>query len=152
MSYTGLDVFDSTIQKTNLWLKELMDIYGTPDKHKAYLVLRAVLITLRDRLTPPEAADLAAQLPMLIRGMYYDGWRPGSMPLKERHKEEFLVMVASHFRNDPDVDPDRMVKAVFELLTNHVADGEINDIIRMLPAEVRDLWPEVKTVAGGVEK
>jgi uncharacterized protein (DUF2267 family) len=75
MSATGLDVFDQTLQKTNIWLKEIMDDLG-PDRQRAYHALRAVLHTLRDRLTVEEAAHLSAQLPLLVRGIYFEGWHP----------------------------------------------------------------------------
>jgi uncharacterized protein (DUF2267 family) len=38
---TGLDVFDSTVQSTNLWLKDIMERIKTDDRHLAYQVLRA---------------------------------------------------------------------------------------------------------------
>lgn len=59
MSATGLPVFDDTVQKTNIWLNEVMDELG-PDRQRAYRALRAVLHTLRDRLTTEEAAHLSA--------------------------------------------------------------------------------------------
>jgi uncharacterized protein (DUF2267 family) len=73
---TGLDIFDSTIQKTNLWLKDMLEELGWEDRHKAYQGLRFPLHALRDCLTVEEAVQLAAQLPLLIRGVYYEGWKP----------------------------------------------------------------------------
>ena len=70
---TGLDVFDRTVQAANLWLKELMDALGWDDRHKAYQGLRTTLHALRDRLTLEEMAQLGAQVPLLIRGVYYEG-------------------------------------------------------------------------------
>src|SRR6266851_4782007 len=79
MSTTGLEVFDTTVQKTNIWLKDIMQALGWEDRHKAYVALRITLHALRDRLTPEEASQLGAQLPMLIRGLYYEaGHQPGS--------------------------------------------------------------------------
>ena len=75
MSATGLDVFDETIHKTNSWLKEISEALGS-DRRGAYRALRAVLHALRDRLTVDEAAHLGDQLPMLVRGIYYEAWRP----------------------------------------------------------------------------
>jgi len=62
------EVFGTTLQKTNLLLKQLGDTLHWDDHHKAYHGLRAVLHALRDRLPVPEAAHLGAQLPMLVRG------------------------------------------------------------------------------------
>jgi uncharacterized protein (DUF2267 family) len=93
MSATGLEVFDTTIQTTNRWLKEIMETTG-PDRRRAYHVLTAVLHALRDRLTVDEVAHLGAQLPVLVRGRYYDQWHPAGKPERLRHKDEFLTAVA----------------------------------------------------------
>jgi uncharacterized protein (DUF2267 family) len=141
MTMTGLDVFDRTIHKTNNWLNELMEILGWHDRHKAYLALRVTLHALRDRLTVEEGAQLGAQLPMLIRGFYYEGWDPTGKPLKVRHKEEFLARVEEQFSGDDQVDAEQVARAVFTLLSNRVTEGEIEDVKHVLPAELRELWP-----------
>jgi uncharacterized protein (DUF2267 family) len=97
MSTTGLDVFDNTIQKANLWLKEIMQDLGWENRHKAYEGMRVTLHTLRDRLPMGEAVDLGAQLPLLIRGVYYEGWVPAATPHKERHLEAFLSPIREYF-------------------------------------------------------
>jgi uncharacterized protein (DUF2267 family) len=111
------------------------------DEHKAYLALRSVLHALRDRLTVEEAAQLGAQLPMLVRGFYYEGWDPTGKPVKERHQEQFLAHVKQDFRNDERVLPEKLVRAVFTLLSHHISGGEIKDVKHTLPAELRSLWP-----------
>jgi len=143
MTTTGLDVFDTTLQKTHTWLKAIMERLGTQDRHRAYMALRAVLHALRDRLPVTEAAQLGAQLPMLIRGLYYEGWDPAATPRKERHKEEFLAHVARELRTPagPAVDPEAAVRAVFGVLAERVSAGEIADVKGILPAELRALWP-----------
>src|SRR5690606_20300263 len=95
---TGLDVFDRTVHATNVWLKEVMEELQWDNRHRAYEALRGTLHTLRDQLTVEEATDLGAQLPMLIRGLYYEGWNPSKTPTKERRKEEFLHHVREAFR------------------------------------------------------
>ncbi len=141
MSFTGLDVFDHTIQITNIWLKELMEKLGTEDRHRAYLALRSVLHALRDRLTVDEAAHLGAQLPMLVRGIYFEGYHPAGKPSKERHKEEFLAHIREQFRKDPEVDPEAIARAVFALLEEKITTGEIADVRNSMPKELRELWP-----------
>jgi uncharacterized protein (DUF2267 family) len=110
MSMTGVESFDATLQKTHIWLNEVMNELHWNDKCKAYSALRTTLHVLRDRLSVEEAAHLGAQLPMLIRGFYYEGWIPAGKPSKERHQEEFLAPIREHFRNDPDIDPEQVTR------------------------------------------
>jgi uncharacterized protein (DUF2267 family) len=144
MSVTGLEVFDATVHKTNAWLKRLMDIQGWQDRHLAYLGLRATLHALRDRLTLEETAELAAQLPMLIRGFYYEGWDPTGKPVRERHREQFLARIERELPPGVAVHPESVARAVFRILSERLADGEIDDVRHILPSEIRDLWPDVR--------
>jgi uncharacterized protein (DUF2267 family) len=140
MSQTSLAPFDSTLQTTNVWLNDVLERLGWEDQHRAYHALRAVLHALRDRLPVDQAAALAAQLPMLVRGFYYEGWHPHGKPLKERHREEFLAHIAAAFLEGPAVDPERVARAVFQVLSKHVSAGEVEAVKRCLPAEIRSLW------------
>ncbi|NNG05114.1 MAG: DUF2267 domain-containing protein [Inquilinus sp.] len=141
MSVTGLRVFDETLQLTHSWLKDLMQRLDWDNRQDAYAALRAVLHALRDRMSVDEAAQLGAQLPMLIRGFYYEGWHPAHKPLKERHKAQFFDHVGREMRRDGNFDPEPVVEAVFELLADRVSVGEIDDIKGLLPAELKALWP-----------
>jgi uncharacterized protein (DUF2267 family) len=141
MSATDLEVFDTTLHKTNAWLNDLTEVLGCPDRHKAYRTLRATLHALRDRLTVEEVAQLGAQLPMLIRGFYYEGWDPTGKPLRVRHREQFLALIEQEFRGDDSLDPERVARAVFTVLGQRVTEGEIEDVRQILPAEIRELWP-----------
>jgi uncharacterized protein (DUF2267 family) len=145
MSATGLAVFDTTLQKTNDWLQDLRHELGWDDRQKAYLALRATLHALRDRLTVEEVAHLGAQLPMLIRGFYYEGWDPTGKPVRERHKEEFLTRISREFTDDvrggPARSPSDIARAVFTVLARRVTEGEMEDVKQILPAELRELLP-----------
>jgi uncharacterized protein (DUF2267 family) len=141
MTQTTLAPFESTIQTTNIWLNDILERLGWRDQHRAYFALRAVLHALRDHLPVDQAAALAAQLPMLVRGFYYEGWHPHGKPVKERHKEDFLAHIAMAFRDDSDVvDPEWVTQAVFHVLSKHVSSGEIESVKRSLPTELRSLW------------
>jgi uncharacterized protein (DUF2267 family) len=140
MPATGLDVFDTTLQKTHSWLNELMEILEWQDKQRTYVALRATLHAVRDRLTVDETAQLAAQLPMLIRGFYYEGWDPSGKPVRARHKADFIVDIEEHFISDAPIDAEAIAQGVFQLLESRVTEGEIEDVRQMLPGEIRALW------------
>jgi len=140
MSSSGLEVFDKTIQTTNQWLNEIGKDIG-PDKQRCYHALRAVLFALRDRLTVDEAADLSAQLPMLIRGIFYEGYRPSTMPQKIRSREEFLAKVSENLQNIRPIGAEAAARAVFRVLEQNIPMGEMNEVKQMLPPDIRSLFP-----------
>lgn len=140
MSVSSFTTFDSTLNRTNQWLNEIMEALGWKDRHKAYHALRAVLHTLRDRLPPNEAVHLGAQLPMLIRGFYYEGWHPANKPVKERTRDEFLMHITDEFLFDAEANSREITQAVFGVLNKHVTAGEIEDVKSALPSAVRELW------------
>lgn len=143
MSMTGLAVFDRTLQKTNIWLNEISDDIG-PDRQTAFHVLKAVLHTLRDRLLADEAADLAAQLPLLIRGVYFDGWRPSASPNRKRTRKDFIERISSQLQDTRPIDPEDACRAVFRTISRHIAAGELEQVKKALPKAVRDLWPDME--------
>jgi uncharacterized protein (DUF2267 family) len=140
MSASGLKVFDETLQVTNSWLKDLMEMLHTDDRQLAYRGLRAVLHALRDELEPELAVHLAAQLPMLVRGFYYEGWQPSRTPTPNRHLDAFYQAIRTEMHGHPEVEPDRLMGAVFDLLSTRIEAGEVQKVVRSLPREIRDLW------------
>jgi uncharacterized protein (DUF2267 family) len=136
------NLFDGTLQKTNVWLSDIMkelDWQNRPEK--AYHALRTVLHALRDRLTLEEAVQLGAQLPMLVRGFYYEGWTLKRKPRKERHKEDFLAHIKDAFKEDYTSRPESIARAVFKTLARHTSPGEIDDVKHILPKALHELWP-----------
>ncbi len=140
MTWTGLESFDTAVQKADLWLKEIMEELNTDSRRIAYMSLRAVLHTLRDRLLVDEAVDLGAQLPLLIKGIYYDEWKPSSTPVKDRHIDDFLARIKERYRADGLVDIEKTTRAVFTVLKRKITEGEINDVKGMMPDELKTLW------------
>lgn len=140
MSQTGLAAFDTTFHATNVWLKELMEEMWWDDRHKAYHGLCVVLHALRDRLPVTTVAALGAQLPLLLRGAFYEGWHPADKPLKY-HRDEFLTHVAEALRDHYPADSKVVTKAVFKVLARHVSAGEVEHVKRALPEDLRFLWP-----------
>lgn len=139
MTTTGMDTFDKAVQQGNIWIKEMSEALERPDRHKAYAAMRSALHVLRDCLTIEEATDLGAQLPMLIRGIYYEGWNPSENPKKIRKKEDFIKAIRSALGRHDDIDPLVALRALFTVLERHVSSGELDQVVTNLTRDVRSL-------------
>lgn len=139
MPQTGLAQFDTTVQETNQWLQEVMTDFH-PDRQMAYHALRGVLHTLRDRLPVGEVMDFAAQLPTLIRGIFFEGYNVDNKPVKYS-REEFLHRVFEELEMAGGGDPEDATRAVFKVLHDRISKGEVRHIRYALPQDFSDLWP-----------
>ncbi len=139
---TGLDIFDSTVQQTNLWLKDLMTRVPGADRHFAYKLLRATLHVFRDRIGPENAVHFGAQLPILIRGFYYEGWQLKKAPPKTRHIEDFLAAIEEEAGRSLGSGLETKVKAVFAVIADKIDAHEIEKLRKVLPAELQTLLLE----------
>ena len=139
MSANGLEVFDRTLETSHIWLNEICKELG-PDKQVAWKVLSTVLHKLRDRLTINLAAHLGAQLPLLIRGVYYDQFEPGKMPSECRSRDEFIAEVSEWLSDTRPVDPDLAVRTVFQVMSRHISEGQVNKVRDALPKSLRQMW------------
>jgi uncharacterized protein (DUF2267 family) len=141
MSSTGLEVFDRTLQTTHIWLDEIIEDLAT-DRHTAWHVLGAVMRSLRDRLPPELSAHLSAELPLLVRGSYFDGWKPGRENLKLRSLAEFLEKVSDGLADTKPIGSMDAARSVFAVLSRHLAHGQVEKIRHALPEDIRGLWPD----------
>jgi uncharacterized protein (DUF2267 family) len=142
MSDAGYSTFTTTVDKTNHVLNEIEHAYGWPKerRNQSYAALRAVLHALRDRLTVDEAAQLSAQLPMLVRGIYFAGWDPSKVPVKMK-KQEFLERIQREFPYEVDGGLEPLVQNVLRALKGHVSEGEWEDIRSSMPQELAAILP-----------
>lgn len=139
MSESEPAIIERSAEKAHIWLKEVAAQLGDDDRHYAYRALRAVLHTLRDRLTVDVAAKLAAQLPTLIRGVYYEDWDPSKTPMPIHDVDTFLEHVVSEGRFSGETEASVAVTAVTAVLRAHVTPGEIDDIVAVFPEKLRIL-------------
>jgi uncharacterized protein (DUF2267 family) len=141
MKVTGIASIDNAAQTVAAWLNEISGELGWSEKGRAYLLLRTVLHAVRDWQNVDEAADLAAQLPVLIRGIYFEGWNPSSTPVHPRTKGDFLLRIEGAFDKDPLEDVEKAIGAVLGMLEKHVSEGEIDQVRHAMRKQIRDLWP-----------
>ncbi|MCW2720292.1 DUF2267 domain-containing protein [Pseudonocardia sp.] len=142
MSFTGYRTFDTTLEKTNGVLKRIEESYGWPKerRNQSYDGLRTVLHALRDRLTVEEAAQLSAQLPLLIRGIYFEGWDPAKVPMK-MHRNDFLERINSEFRYEVPGGAERLFEVVIDALRRFISEGEWQHVRASLPKDLATVLP-----------
>jgi uncharacterized protein (DUF2267 family) len=152
MSIKGLESLQHTVELTHTWINDLDERLEWNNKPRAYRLLKSVFHALRDWLQLNEAVDLGAQLPTLLRGIYYEQWRPSATPVRTRSKTAFLARVDEDFQNDPLPNTEQAVMAVFELLSKKVTAGEIEQVRHALPDDLRTIWAEPYAAPGAVRR
>jgi len=142
MSGTEVSVIDGSVVKTNEWLRQLATELGKPaDRRYAFQVLRGFLHTLRNRLPVDEAVHLAAQLTALLRGVYYEGWRPSEAPEKYHDAATFLDHVAREASLAGETEAAYGSEAAARVLARHVTEGELAKVRAVLPAAIAAFLP-----------
>jgi uncharacterized protein (DUF2267 family) len=141
MTSTGLAVFDKTLQATNYWLRLMMLELETDDRQLAFNALRGALHAVRDRIGPENAVHLGAQMPMLLRGAYYEGWRPAGTSTPERLLDDFLHHVADEIPCAGEICPGEAARASFAVMAQCLGPGESDKLQHLLPHEILHLWP-----------
>lgn len=128
-----MDLFSQAHEQANVWVKDVMRHLDSEDPHGALHALRAGLHAIRDRLTTDEAAQLSAQLPLVVRGLFFEGWDPGRRKTRLHTREEFLSVVAQHYRPREDRSGASILDAVIAVLARHLSVGELGQVMKRLP-------------------
>ncbi len=137
MAYLG-----KHITNTSQWVNEIAVLINADErKDLAWNALRGVLQAIRDRLTPEEAFQLSAQLPMLIRGMFFERYYLSGKPEKF-NAEELKSRIEEALGPSPEVDPSLAFKAVLLVLRKYVSEGQLSDIYGIMPKDIRQLWDD----------
>lgn len=137
---THIDLFDRTIQETHGWLGDVMSESGLRDRHYALQALRSVLHALRDELSVEQNAALSAQLPTMIRGLYFEGWVPNRTG-DHTTRESFVRKIDRAFMGYAEpFDVGRIITGVLAVLERRLTD-ECRKIRATLPKDLRELWP-----------
>jgi uncharacterized protein (DUF2267 family) len=138
---TGLAVFDTTVQETNEWLRAIENDLQPLTRQQAYSALRAVLHVLRDHLTADQVAGLSAQLPMLLRGVFLEGWKPLEASRGGRDPEVFLQEIRARTMGACQRDANDIASSVLTVMADRLDPGEVRKIIQHLPKPLREFWP-----------
>ena len=146
MSQNRPEVLSRSVQETDLWLKELAEDMRLENQSQAYGALRAVLHALRDRLTVDMAAHLASQFPLVVTGIFFDGWKPAQSPTSSiQTRADFIEAVRERAHGHGEFDPNHAAISVLRLLEKKVSPGQIEKVVDQLPADLKDYWRQLGT-------
>ena len=142
MQTTEIDSINQTVEQTRGWLDELVAAGPFENQQQAYSAFRAVLHAVRDNLNVDEVTDLGSQLPMLVRGFYFEGWRPAEAPNVERDRAAFLEHVRSSLgpATETGLDLEASIRAVMTFLEERISDGQARHVREHLSDEVTSIW------------
>jgi nucleotide-binding universal stress UspA family protein/uncharacterized protein (DUF2267 family) len=136
---------EQTLRTTNRWLRDVRIRLGERHSHNAFRVLRVVLHVLRDHLSVDQVAAVAAQMPLLLRGIFYEGWDPTGKPERHRHQAEFVSQVKAQLGPVAPDQTEWAIHSVLMALGNHLTPGAAAKLKHALPNEIRELWDVRRT-------
>lgn len=148
MTISRVDIIDRSVEKAHIWINDVAEELGTEDGQYAYRVLRAFLHALRDHLPVDEAAALAAQLPIFVRGIFYEGWVPSHVPERTRDLDSLLSRIASEALLAGETEASLAATAAKRVLARHVSSGETQSMLGVLPAHLREFLSSGNGAAG----
>lgn len=137
---TTISDLNAAVPAAEVWVDDLTRRLGWQNRERVYLALLATLHALRDCLARDKATYIGAQLPALLRGLYYEGWHPSARPAT-RSRSAFLERIHDGLHRDPGVDSEQVARAVFALLAARLPAAEIEDAKAGTPSVLHNLWP-----------
>jgi uncharacterized protein (DUF2267 family) len=139
MTTAHVNIIDRNVEHAHVWINDMAQELATEDPHEAYRVLRAFLPAVRDCLSVDETAQLSAQLPIFIRGIFFEGWDPGRVAAHARDIDSFLRRIATEAGLAGETEASFAATAASRVLQRHVSPGESASMLRALPHRLRQL-------------
>lgn len=136
-----IHVFERTNHEAHEWVNDLAGRCGWTNEREVLRLLRTVLVNVRDHLPVNEMAQFSAQMPVILRGMFFEGWQPKKTPVNERHAAEFIAAIEEKIGDVLDYRGEDDIVAVLRTINAHISRGEVEDVRACLPQQLRDLWP-----------
>ncbi len=141
--------FDKYAQDANGFIKHLAEHLGHPGETSTTgRILRAILHTLRDRLTISESLDLLSQLPMFLKAVYVENWKYREKPTGINTIETFTGAVEKHQDEYGENDfawsksTREIIHITLHELSVYISPGESNHIVAQLPEDLKEMFRE----------
>ena len=139
--------FQKYAQEGQSFINDLARDLGHPEElGRTGIVLRAVLHTLRDRITISESFNLLSQLPLFLKGLYVDNWKFSEKPLDIRTREEFIDEVERYQQEFGErqfswnKSTEEIIQTVLTSLGKYISEGEYADIVAQMPGNLKEMF------------
>jgi uncharacterized protein (DUF2267 family) len=136
------NLFKHQCQEADHFINDLALLLGRPDDpDHALRVLKSVLHALRKKITVFDTLHIISQLPLILKGIYVDGWEL-DQPLSEAETiDEFLELIRNftpNAKNDfaNDEEAKEKIRIVFFALRQYVSEDEFDHVRDELPKEI----------------
>jgi len=140
--FEDIKTFKTTLDHTELFIKKMMETKEFRTPNHAFVVLRATMKALRDRIGPGEALHLGGQLPALLRGYYFEGFDMANLSnpkIKSKGTNEFFGQVRDYLDAYDFMELERVVPIALNVLLDGIDDGEADQVVNQLPKDLQDL-------------
>jgi uncharacterized protein (DUF2267 family) len=124
-------------EHVNEWVNNLMKRFEFRDNNEAFAMLKATLWALRDRVPNEEAIQLGAQLPVLLRGYYYEDWKHD--PHRGEHADNFYTKIQNHLKGYENLEVEKATPIVLKFIFEKISQGEAQDVKDNLPKDLQQM-------------
>lgn len=138
----AVPILENNIHQTMDWIYAIEEAchWDEDNQKRAFAALRAVLQELRNLLPLEYVVQLSDQLPLVIRGIFFENWDPNSISVQEIKKEDFLDAIAKTLYPYRDIDVEEITKGVLQVLGEKLPAGELGKILKNMPREIKELY------------
>ncbi|WP_067833814.1 DUF2267 domain-containing protein [Nocardia lijiangensis] len=143
------DPFAPALHTAHVWLRRITEDLATEDRAFAYRLTRAWLHTVRDRLDVGSAAHVSAQLPELLRGIFFEGWVPAHVPVA--HDPSSFLRQFGQAAGVSEDEAYGLVWLVSDAMRELLSPGELEHVCTPFPDALRVLLLGASTGPSGEE-
>lgn len=138
----AVPILENNIHQTMDWVYAIEEAcqWDENNQRRAFTALKAVLHELRNLLSIEQTAQLSTQLPLVIRGIFFENWNPNSITFQKMNKQDFLESVAKALYPYRDMDIEATTKGVLHVLGEKMPEGEFEKILQNIPGEIKELY------------
>lgn len=133
--------FEKYASKGNEFINRLQSNLGVNDRDHAARILRSTFRVIRNHLSVEESFQLIAQLPMVLKAVYVEGWKLTDHKRITNLDEFFIEIIQEEghsswrdFSSKNEVLDS--VRAVLQTLREYVSKQEMDQALATLPRKI----------------